>query len=75
MPMSPAQRAWRTRIEAGLRVAEPVLNLLLAACDHVSRVADRGGLGGGRGARGLDASPGRRTSLAHPAPERGGTPE
>jgi hypothetical protein len=37
---SPTQLAWRGRIEAGLRIAEPFLNLLLAAGDRVSRVVE-----------------------------------
>jgi len=32
---------WRRRIEAGLRLAEPGLNLLLFVADRVSRAADR----------------------------------
>jgi hypothetical protein len=40
-PPSPTQLAWRRRIEAGLRVAAPALDLLLAAGDRVSRLMDR----------------------------------
>lgn len=36
------QLVWRRRIEAGLRVAEPGLNLLLAVGDRFSRWVDRG---------------------------------
>jgi hypothetical protein len=43
-PPSPTQLAWRGRIEAGLRVAAPFLDLLLAAGDRVSRAVDRAGL-------------------------------
>ena len=39
---SPSQLAMRRRIEAGLRVVAPLLDLLLAAGDRVSRVAGRG---------------------------------
>lgn len=40
-PPSPTQLAWRRRIEAVLRVAEPGLDLLLAAGDRFSRVVAR----------------------------------
>jgi len=39
---TPNQLVWRRRIEAGLRVAEPGLNLLLAVGDRFSRWVDRG---------------------------------
>jgi hypothetical protein len=38
---SPSQLVWRRRIEAGLRVAEPGLNLILFLADRVSRAVDR----------------------------------
>jgi len=38
---SPAQRVWRGRVEAALAVAAPVLDLLLAAGDRVSRAVER----------------------------------
>lgn len=41
MPSTPNQLVWRRRIEAGLRVAEPGLNLLLTAGDRLSRWVDR----------------------------------
>jgi hypothetical protein len=41
-PPSPTQLQWRRRIEAGLRVVAPALDLLLAAGDRVSRAVDRG---------------------------------
>ena len=41
MAPTPTQLAWRERIEAGLRVAEPFLNLVLAVGDRVSRWVDR----------------------------------
>jgi len=39
---TPNQLLWRRRIEAGLRIAEPGLNLLLAVGDRFSRWVDRG---------------------------------
>ncbi len=41
MAMSPAQRAWRGRIEAVLRVSAPALDLVLAAGDRLSRAVER----------------------------------
>ena len=41
MPPSPNQLVWRRRIEAGIRVAEPGLNLVLALGDRISRWVDR----------------------------------
>jgi hypothetical protein len=38
---SPAQRAWRNRIEAALHVVAPALDLLLAAGDRLSRAVER----------------------------------
>jgi hypothetical protein len=43
-PPTPTQLAWRARIEAGLRVAAPFLDLLLAGGDRISRAVDRDGL-------------------------------
>lgn len=40
-PPTPRQLAWRGRIEALLRVAEPALDLLLLAGDRVSRIVAR----------------------------------
>lgn len=39
--LSPAQRAWRSRIETMLRISAPALDLLLAAGDRLSRVVER----------------------------------
>ncbi len=39
--MTPAQRRWRSRIEAMLRVTAPALDLFLAAGDRLSRVVER----------------------------------
>ena len=38
---SSSQLAWRRRVEAGVRIAAPVLDLVLWAGDRVSRVAGR----------------------------------
>jgi len=43
-PPTPNQLVWRGRIEAGLRVAAPFLDLLLAAGDRLSRAVDRDAL-------------------------------
>jgi hypothetical protein len=39
--LSATQLQWRGRIETGLRLAAPVLDLVLAAGDRLSRVVDR----------------------------------
>jgi len=39
--LSPTQLAWRARIEAGLRLAAPFLDLVLAAGDRLSRAVER----------------------------------
>lgn len=41
MAPTPNQLLWRRRIETGIRVAEPGLNLLLAVGDRFSRWVDR----------------------------------
>ena len=38
---SPGQLLWRRRIEAGLAVVAPALDLLLAAGDRLSRAVER----------------------------------
>jgi hypothetical protein len=43
-PLSPTQLAWRGRIESGIRLAAPLLDLVLAAGDRLSRAVDRAGL-------------------------------
>jgi hypothetical protein len=43
-PPTSTQLVWRARIEAGLRVAAPFLDLLLAAGDRISRAVDRDAL-------------------------------
>ena len=47
-PPSQTQLAWRRRIESGLRIAAPALDIVLAVGDRISRAVDRDG---------LDASP------------------
>jgi hypothetical protein len=42
--LSRTQLAWRGRIETGLRIVAPALDLLLLAGDRISRVADRDAL-------------------------------
>ena len=39
--LSATQRAWRGRIEAGLRLVAPALDLVLAAGDRLSRAVER----------------------------------
>jgi hypothetical protein len=39
--LSPTQQRWRGRIETGIRFAAPLLDLVLAAGDRLSRVVDR----------------------------------
>ena len=39
--LSSSQLIWRGRVEAGLRLVAPVLDLVLAAGDRVSRAVDR----------------------------------
>jgi hypothetical protein len=39
--LSSSQLIWRGRIEAGLRIVAPALDLVLAAGDRLSRTVDR----------------------------------
>jgi hypothetical protein len=39
--LSSSQLIWRGRIEAGLRIAAPALDLVLAVGDRISRTVDR----------------------------------
>ena len=39
--LTPTQLAWRGRIEAGIRLAAPFLDLVLAAGDRLSRTVER----------------------------------
>jgi hypothetical protein len=49
--LSPRQLAWRGRIETGIRIAQPFLDLVLAAGERISRMAEREELETGGGAR------------------------
>jgi len=69
-PLSPTQLAWRGRVEAVLRIVEPALNLLLAAGDRISRVADRDGLDTPPPPRRVDA-PGVPRRVTAGTPTRG----
>jgi len=40
-PPSPTQLAWRGRIEAVIRLAQPALDLVLTAGERLSRVVER----------------------------------
>ena len=66
-PPTPTQLAWRGRIEAGLRVAAPFLDLLLAAGDRLSRAVDRDALDTPAPARSVTALAEQR--LVGPGPE------
>jgi hypothetical protein len=39
-PPTPTQQAWRGRVETGLRIVAPALDLLLAAGDRLARVVE-----------------------------------
>jgi hypothetical protein len=39
--LSPTQLLWRGRIETGIRLTAPVLDLVLAVGDRISRAVDR----------------------------------
>jgi hypothetical protein len=62
-PPTPTQLAWRGRIEAGLRIAAPFLDLLLIVGDRLSRAVDRDE---------LDAPPPARVVTPIPAQRRVG---
>ena len=38
--LTPTQQAWRGRVEAGLRIVAPALDLLLAAGDRLARIVE-----------------------------------
>jgi len=57
---TPNQLVWRRRIEIGLRIAEPGLDLLLAVGDRFSRWVDRGEPDIYVPARRVEADAGRR---------------
>jgi hypothetical protein len=61
-PPSPTQLAWRGRIEALIRLAQPALDLVLAAGERVSRVVER---------EDLDWTPPRPVSAASARPRVG----
>ena len=50
---SPSQIVWRQRIEAGLAIVAPALDLLLAAGDRLSRAVERDDLDWGPPRRAL----------------------
>lgn len=60
MAPTPKQLVWRRRIEVGIRIAEPGLNLVLAVGDRVSRWVDRGQPDTYVPARRVGAEPGQR---------------
>ena len=78
MSPSPTQLAWRGRIEAVLRVAEPALDALLAVGDRVSRVLEPGDADAPPPARRIDVPgtprrvgpPGRALAHGRAAPPR-----
>jgi hypothetical protein len=39
-PPTPTQMAWRGRVETGLRIVSPALDLLLAAGDRLARLVE-----------------------------------
>jgi hypothetical protein len=59
-PPTPTQLAWRGRIEAGLRIAAPFLDLLLIAGDRLSRAVDRDELDAPAPARAVTPIPSER---------------
>lgn len=65
--LTSTQLAWRRRIEGGLRLAAPFLDLLLAAGDRLSRVADRDELEAGSEVRPLRGRERTRLAPGHEA--------
>ena len=63
---SPTQLAMRRRIEAGIRVAAPFLDLVLAVGDRVSRVTGRDE---------IEPEPPRRSLAARSRAPIGGAPD
>jgi hypothetical protein len=59
-PPTPTELAWRGRIEAGLRVVGPFLDLVLAVGDRVSRAVDRDALDAPPPARAVAPVPAQR---------------
>jgi hypothetical protein len=62
-PPSPTQLAWRGRIETLIRLAQPGLDLLLAAGERISKVVEPAD---------LDWTPPRPVSAPAPPPPRVG---
>lgn len=60
MAISPTQLVWRRRIEAGIKVAAPVFDLVLLAGEQLSKVVDRDNLNAPPPARRIDPVPGDR---------------
>jgi hypothetical protein len=61
-PASPTQLAWRGRIEAVLRLAQPALDLMLTAGERLSRAVEP---------EDLDWTPPRAVSASAPPPRVG----
>lgn len=64
-PPTPTQLAWRGRIETLIRLAQPALDLVLAAGERVSRVVEPAD---------LDWTPPRAVSVSAPPPRVGPGP-
>jgi hypothetical protein len=64
-PPSPTQLAWRGRIETLIRLAQPALDLVLAAGERVSRIVEP---------EDLDWTPPRSVSAPPPPPQVGAGP-
>lgn len=62
MAPSQTQLLWRRRIEAGLKLASPALDLMLAAGDRLSRVVDRDDLNAPPPARRIEPGASSRPS-------------
>lgn len=56
VPISPSQLVWRRRIETGLKVVAPVLDLVLLAGEQLSKAVDRDGVDAPPPARRIDAA-------------------
>jgi hypothetical protein len=59
-PPTPTQQAWRGRVETGLRIVAPALDLLLAAGDRLARLVESGDTWEPPVRPGLGRSPARR---------------
>lgn len=67
--LTPSQRVWRGRIEGGLRLAAPFLDLVLAAGDRLSRMVEREELESGPGVPAVGRGRDRAASSIGGAPE------